>query len=325
MHVYIDTNILLKFYHFSTDELTALADVFTTYEHGSAIIHFTSQVRDEFMRNREYKISDALKRFNNSIQALQIPSFMRSYDEYEKVVDLSQKLKKQTNALKSRADADISSQNLQADKLIKDILSRSTPKNVTDDIYADARKRVDLGNPPGKNGSLGDAVNWLILLEDVPDGQDLHLISEDGDFYSQLNDMIVHPFLAAEWNYRKNSKVYAYRKISTFLEERFDGIAFSYDSKKDELIEALRNTGSFASTHALIAQLEGYGYFSLLEVERILAAAEENNQFGSILEDYDVSDFLNRVAVPHIESIKSKKYKKALNRVIKEKQERIES
>jgi predicted nucleic acid-binding protein len=324
MHVFIDTNILLNFYHFSKDDLSALSNVFTTHEHGAAQIHLTSQVRDEFLRNRESKIADALKRFKGSIPAPQIPSFMRSYDEYEKIKKLATKLKKKCSELQTRANEDISSRSLQADKLIADILGEAAINKVTNDVFAEAEQRMGLGNPPGKNGSLGDAVNWILLLNKVPEGKDLHLISEDGDFFSVLDDSVIHPFLAEEWAGRKNSKVFAYRTISKFLKERFDGVAFSYDSKKEELIDALSETGSFAGTHALIAKLEDYSYFSLSEIERILSAAEENGQFGMILEDYDVSDFLNRVVVPHRGSVKSDYHKKALDRVIKEKQEREE-
>jgi len=64
MHVFIDTNILLSFFHFSNEELDSLNDVFASHKHGSATVHLTDQVRDEFRRNREVKIKDALGRFH---------------------------------------------------------------------------------------------------------------------------------------------------------------------------------------------------------------------------------------------------------------------
>jgi len=61
MHVFIDTNILLKFFHFTEDELDALTDVFASHEHGSAEVHLTEQVRCEFLRNRESKIKGRIR------------------------------------------------------------------------------------------------------------------------------------------------------------------------------------------------------------------------------------------------------------------------
>lgn len=104
--------------------------------------------------------------------------------------------------------------------------------------------------------------------------------------------------------------------------ENFDGVSFSFDKDKESLIEDLSFSGSFAGTHFLIEKLEAYKYFSIKEVERILDAAEVNNQFGWIVTDHDVSDFLNRVAVPHLSDLKKEQHKEILQRVIDEKKER---
>ena len=111
-----------------------------------------------------------------------------------------------------------------------------------------------IGNPPGKNHSIGDAINWLILLKKVPKREDVHIISADGDFYSALDDQRVHPFLQDEWLDIKKSDVYVYRTLSAFLSEHFDGVAFSYDKEKDGLIDDLAEAGSFATTHSVIAK-----------------------------------------------------------------------
>jgi hypothetical protein len=47
---------------------------------------------------------------------------------------------------------------------------------------------MQLGNPPGKPGSCGDAVNWEALLQGCPNGEDLELVSEDRDYASPLDD-----------------------------------------------------------------------------------------------------------------------------------------
>lgn len=184
--------------------------------------------------------------------------------------------------------------------------------------------RLAIGNPPGKSGSIGDAINWTILLRKVPDGEPLHIISEDGDFYSSLNEAAAHPFLEEEWRTRKKSSLYVYRTLSAFMKLHFDGVAFPFDRTKDSLIDDLLTAGSFAHTHQLVAKLEAFSYFSLNEVERILGAAVENDQFGLIVTDHDVSDFLNRIAVPRLASSTSTEQKEMVQKVVVEQRERAE-
>lgn len=100
--------------------------------------------------------------------------------------------------------------------------------------------------------------------------------------------------------------------------EHFDGVAFSFDKGKDALIDALGTCGSFASTHEVVAKLEAFGYFSLKEVGRVLSAAVTNNQVGYIVEDRDVSDFLNRIAVPRSAEIADADQREIILRVVAE-------
>lgn len=82
---------------------------------------------------------------------------------------------------------DISEKSLYADKLIEEIFAKSTRIKFTESQFCAAKRRADLRSPPGKNNSLGDAINWEALLEAIPDGQDISIVSEDGDFASPLD------------------------------------------------------------------------------------------------------------------------------------------
>ena len=300
MHVFIDTNILLNFFHFTKEDIDALNDVFASHEHGAAKVHLTQQVCEEFYRNRENKIKDALKKFKDVKFVAQLPTFMKHYEEYEQIRQKSNELQELAKSISRKVDADVVSDSLLTDILIKDIFAKRNPIPTTIELFTKAQMRVSLGNPPGKNGSLGDCVNWIALLETVPDEENLHVISEDGDYYSILDENRPHPFLSAEWERQKKAKLLVYRTLSSFLKEHFDGIAFSYDKNKETLIQNLAVSGSFAITHHLISKLEQFGYFSMKEVQRILAAALSNDQFGAIATDTDVYTFLKRVAVPRM-------------------------
>jgi len=322
MHVFIDTNILLNFYHFSKDELESLNDVFATHEHGSAKVYLTQQVSEEFKRNRENKIKDALKRFKNNKFSAELPSFMKGYSEYQEIRRLSSEIQLKQKGILEKVNKDITEKNLLADRLLSSILKEAEILTTSEDVYQKASMRMSLGNPPGKNGSIGDAVNWIVLLDSVPQNENIHIISEDGDFYSIINEKMVCPFLSEDWSTIKDSEVFVYRSLSEFMAEHFDGVAFAFDKNKAGLIDDLQYSGNFATTHSLIAKLEEYSYFSQKEVTSIFKAIDENNQVRNIITDLDLSDFLNRVAVPYLADITNDTHIGYLNEVIEEQNER---
>lgn len=325
MHVFIDTNILLNFFHFTQDDLDTLRDAFASHEHGAATVYLTQQVCDEFRRNRENKIKDALKKFKDAKFSAQLPSFMKQYAEYDEIRNLSKKLQDSSKKILEKVELDVKKEALAADKLFADIFDRATTENISDEVFLKAKRRFSLGNPPGKSGSLGDAINWTILLEKVPECEPLHIISEDGDFYSLFDENAINPFLEDEWKLKKKSEIRVYRTLTAFMTEHFNGIAFSFDKNKDALIEDLVYSPNFAYTHKLISQLETYSYFSLKEVEKILNAAVVNNQFSWIISDDDVSDFLNRIAVPQLSSLNLAEHRNIIESVIEDQAKRSNS
>ena len=325
MHVFIDTNILLNFFHFSNEELDSLNDVFASHKNGSAKVYLTEQVCDEFKRNREGKIKDAMGKFQDVKFTPKLPSFMKKYNEYEEIKKFSSEIQQRVNSINLKIEKDVKNSTLAADSVIDNILKNSAISKRTGVSLEKASLRMSIGNPPGKKGSIGDAINWEILLDVVESGKDLHIISADGDFYSQIYEDLPNPFLSEEWGKKKNSKLFVYKNLSSFMKKHFDGVAFSFDSNKEVLIDSLSQSGSFARTHDIISNLESYSYFSLREIQMILEAAKNNNQFGSILGDYDILDFLSRVAIPHMSNIKDEKGREILDKVIANQKEKEQS
>ena len=275
-------------------------------------MHLTDQVRDEFKRNREAKITDAIKRFKEFSSAVQLPSFMKGYEEYEKLEAASKKFQKLHADLLKKAAKDIKTNNLVADHLIGDIFKKAHLLKTTPMLYAKAERRMAVGNPPGKNGSIGDAINWLLLVEHIPKGQDLYIVSDDSDFYSDIDKQDINPFLADEWADKKKSKTVCYKTLGGFLKDHFAGVTLSFDPQKKVLIDALENSGSFAATHAIVAQMEEYKYFSLQEAKALLDAAHINSQFGWIVGDPDVKDLILRATTPHKKFLKESHYKEII-------------
>lgn len=316
MHVFIDTNIFLSFFHYSSDELDRLNDVFADHQYGAATVYLTEQVKDEFVRNRDSKLKDALKRFNSSNLNPEFPSFMKGFEEYEVLQDHLKQYKKLRSSLLNKVTDSIEGEVLSADNLLKKIFEEATSISIAEEIFTSAQTRMARGNPPGKNDSLGDAINWEILLSEVPDGNDVHIISADGDFFSKLDENLPNAFLRKEWISEKTGDLFVYRTLSEFVNEHFDGVAFAYDKDKQDLIDSLRHAGNFSVTHQLIAKLSKYTYFSLSEVEQILEAAYLNDQFGWIVNDADVEEFLVAHAVPRYSELSDAQHKDILKDVM---------
>lgn len=226
MHIFIDTNILLDFYHFSNDQLNELSNLLNSSTLGASKVYLTQQVCDEFLRNRERKILDAMKRFTDSKVKLAIPAFMREYQNTEQIVELSKELIEKFEDLRKLVMSDISERKLHADHVISDFMRRLEVIPVATNDYHEALQRAQLGNPPGKPGSVGDAINWTLLLNRVPDGETLHLISKDGDYFSVIGDDKPMGYLVDEWNRKKSASLFVYRSLAKFMAENdfyFDG------------------------------------------------------------------------------------------------------
>lgn len=308
MHIFVDTNVLLSFFHFTSEDLDSLNDIFVSHKKGAAVLHMTDQVCNEFRRNREARIADALSRFRNAASAVQIPNFMTYLDGFEALDEAGKTFRKLHAAILKEANEEILGGTLPADRLIERMFKKTTPHPITSKIYSAARQRVDVGNPPGKNGSLGDAINWLLLMEHVPNGQDLYVISEDKDYFSTINDQKVNPFLEGEWKRKKASKVTCYRSLKAFLGDHFAGVTLSFDPEKMELINALGNSSCFATTHALVAKLDDFDFFSLHETKILLESAHQNEQVRWIIGDQDVSALILKAASPHKRCLKEPPY-----------------
>ena len=190
---------------------------------------------------------------------------------------------------------DINARSLKADKIITDLLRFGVKIECSDSLVRRARIRFDLGNPPGKAGCLGDALNWEALMSDVPDEKDLHFISDDKDFCSALNDEVFNGFLSNEWASKKQSELIFYKRISAFFKDHFPDITLATEFEKDLLISDFTGSYNFARTHSIVARLSKYTDFTAAQANSIVSAAISNSQIRSIVDDPDVLEFLSAV------------------------------
>jgi hypothetical protein len=191
------------------------------------------------------------------------------------------------------------SRQLKADKVIEDLFRVATTYPMQEELVSRAQLRMSLGNPPGKNGSLGDAVNWETLLDKAPYGEDLYFISDDKDFRSAIDDTQFSQFLTREWAEKKSSGLRYYNRLSAFFADYYPNIRLATEKEMERLIGELAASASFAETHSIITKFRQYTDFTNDQVDKIVAAIVSNNQVYWIVEDEDVNQFVLRVIEGH--------------------------
>lgn len=291
MNIFIDTNVYLSFYHLSSDDLEELKKLAVLVREGKITFLLTDQVMDEFHRNRAAKIADALKRVREQRRSLQLPQIAKQYDEYKRLRDAQAELDNQLGALLERIEADVANGTLEADAVIGELFQVARKISTTDEALSRAKLRVELVRPPGKKGSLGDAVNWELLLATVPQGEDLYFVSDDADYTSPLNEDQIHPYLEDEWNEAIKSSVHFYRRLSALFRERFPDIRLASELEKELLIQRLAESPNFLTTHSIIAKLGRYSDFNNAQLNALVTAAVTNNQVYWIAKDPDIYAF----------------------------------
>ena len=148
--------------------------------------------------------------------------------------------------------------------MIEDLFDKAKNIETKEDLLDRARTRMSIGNPPGKQGSLGDAINWEALLVEVPNGEDLYLVADDRDYFSVLDENKPKEFLVREWRKKKHSSVHFYRRIALFFAEYYPDIKLASELEKEVAVQQLVGSKSFVSTHRAVAKLSKYENFSAL-------------------------------------------------------------
>jgi len=308
MNLFIDSNIWLDLYHFSSNDLkqfNKLKDMIGR----DVNIFLNQQVIDEIYRNRENKINDAYKQFE-SIN-IQVPNLCKGYDEYEDLNSIIKEFKKIHKKLCMNIKKDTIAENLHADRVIKEIMDQLTKHEIFKYVKK-AKLRFDIGNPPGKNKSYGDAINWEFLLDVVHLKEELFFISSDADFRSNMYDYKLNYFLFKEWTEIKQSKIFFYTSLNSFFSDHLKDINLETEKEKESIIEELESSSSFSQTHQIIGKLSCYSNFTNEQAFKILGAAKNNSQVGAIINDNDLAIFYKNVLKNRRELIKNDEFDEVL-------------
>lgn len=291
-HLFIDSQIWLSLYDFSNDDLEQfrkLNDIIDT----EVKIYLTQQVKEEIERNRENKIKSAKQNFKEINNAF--PNLFKGYKEYNELVKIRIKYNKKLKDLLNQVDSDIEMQTLHADKVIKEIFSKLVIIRRTEKIINKAIIRYNIGNPPGKDRSYGDAINWEMLLQGVSENEDLYFISADKDFKSVINANRLNPYLSKEWKNKKNTDIFFYKSLTEFFINHMKDIELKNENEKNILIEKLKNSDSFQKTHNLINKMQGYTSWTNEQIKSLIELSFNNSQVYFIIKDEDIVSFYRNI------------------------------
>jgi len=292
LNLYIDSNTYLSFYHFTSDDLEEFRKLMVLLDKKRVILHLPIQTIHEFRRNRDSKISDALTKFQEEKVKSQFPQICKEYEEYETLRALIRQYQETKSALLEKLNADAANDKLKADEIIKQLFEKATEIEITPDIISKAKYRFDIGNPPGKDKSYGDAINWEALLATVPKDQDLYFITDDRDYCSRIDNEEFSPFLKQEWKEQKGSDLFFFKRMSAFFNEQFPDIKLATELEKDLLIKDLSNSVFFRDTRRILQKLSQFSEFTNAQLNDIVAAAITNNQIYWIITDEDINAYI---------------------------------
>jgi hypothetical protein len=296
MHLFLDTNIYLNFYKLSDDDLEQLRKLSVAVRQSGTTLYLTDQVRAEFRRNREKTIADSLKLLEDVRLPKGFPRLFMNLPAYEELRQTLDSFEGLRSGLIKEVREAAAAKTLHADALIEELFGLAHELPMTEEIWEAAQKRYDLGNPPGKGDSYGDAINWQSLLVDVPDEQDLLLVTGDSDFMSPLDPTLLADVLLTEWVEKKRAGITVYKTLTALFKDHYPDIRLASELERELVISRLIGSESFMQTHAAIAGVSQYVDFTPEQAQALIEAANRNTQIRRILEDEDVRQFFTDVA-----------------------------
>lgn len=292
MNLFLDTNIWLSFYHFSGDDLEQLRKLIVLMDQDRLKLYLPEQVDDEFTRNRDTKVADALKQFREQRLGNLFPQMCKEYEEYGTMRKAIRQYGSAKNVLLDRLMADCSSESLKADRIIAELFGKAVRLATTEEVIARAKRRYDLGNPPGKDKSYGDAVNWECLLSGIANCEDLFFVSADADYCARTDSDLFSPFLQKEWAHEKRGRILFFKQLSSFFQDQFPDIRVAMELAKELIIRDFANSSSFRGTRRSLRQVVRFSDFTDDQLNDIVSATISNRQIYLIILDSDINRML---------------------------------
>jgi len=317
VHILIDTNIFLGFFETKPDSLAELIKLIEMAKNGNVTLWLPEQTKREFWRNREKSIKTHLKEFEQRDSLGAAPVLVREHEEFEELAKFCRDADNLRRSISSSIKNEIDNQNTYADRIIRQLFEISLPINTDEDeIFSGAQKRALCHIPPGKEDDIGDRLCWVGLLKSLPKDSTCYVVSGDNDYKSEGFSENIRPYLEYEWREKNGGTVKLLSRISQLVAELFIDAEKTIEEEKDSLAKELKESSSFAETHAIVANLKKYKGFSDNQLRQIFDAIIDNTQVRWIRSDEDVADFYLSILEEYKGKIGSD-YVDALNELLK--------
>lgn len=294
MNLFIDTNVFLRFYSYTDDRLEEIKKLIMLIDKGNLVLYVPRQLIDEINRNREGEIKKTYKELVELKLEKGFPYIFRSHDDFTAILKALSNFYDIKKKILEELGKDILEKNLKADLSIKELLAKGKIIE-TLPFVRPATLRMHMGNPPGKIGKMGDAIIWECLINSVPDGEDLFLISKDSDYQSLIDEKRINGYLEEEWKTKKSSKIFFYQSLTNWASTHQKDILLKLEDEKSTLIDRLLQSESFSETHLIIENLSKHADFSVPQINQLLTAGAFNSQVKWILDDEDVEEFFRKM------------------------------
>jgi hypothetical protein len=215
--ILIDANVYLDFYASggTTAKLKSLIDGYIDR------IFISQQVAIEILRNRSKLVSQLFQNYSDQLNQ-ELPRSLPEIpirlladkqadakawnDSARKVKDAHKQLKEQFIELRSWAIESVRTGEDELSQLISKVTSRAVAAD--DQTIQKARRRKELGNPPGKrNDPLGDQITWELFLEKCSqvNPSTSFLLARDNDYFVphvKKSPRFLNPLLEQEFTRR---------------------------------------------------------------------------------------------------------------------------
>lgn len=280
LNIFLDTNIYLSFYRLSNEDIEKLESLIILINETEEIkLFITSQLIDEFYRNRDMQINDTLKNLKQLwTWWLNLPTFSKKYSEYQELKDAYKNFQSKRKKFEEKITSDIEKYELPPDEIIEKLFRISERLEKSDDILLKSKNRTELWNPPWKKWSLWDAIHWELLLEYIPNNEDLYFVWIDWDFKSILEKNKINSFLEREWKNNKDSEIFYFENLSTFLSKMFPTIWELDEYRKEKQIEQLWKSWSFNRARQVLWSLLKIWNFTDSQINKIIEYSLSNSQ-----------------------------------------------
>lgn len=320
MNLFIDTNILLDFYHFSKSDIDELDKLLSLVKTGIVTLWATEQLRQETIRNRDSKLSDAITNISRPKGDIQLPVFYKEFQEYKALMSAIRAAKMTFDALNEVVNEAIATTKLAADVFIVELFEVANVIPITADIVNKANMRRLIGNPPGKKThTIGDEINWEALLAAIPRGGTLHIVSADADYASPISlvtrdrsPLKINRYLAQEWSETHKADVFLYGSLTMFFSQHFPDINIAIKSEKEDALfwldVARSKKDSKYAFHLLFRLVD---YITPDDVRDIVDVMISNLHVGDLVLDREVNKFLELIIkTPGVDTVTKRKYVK---------------